>query len=185
MKVLDLKILNEEIKRCKKCPLAEKRQKVVTGRGSARPKVLFIGEAPGKEEDKQGKPFVGKAGQLLNKWIKEIGLREEDYAIINVVKCIPLVGNRVRTPNLREISACREWTEKQIELLSPYLIVALGLVASQFLLEDFSLTMKEVENRVFDTKFGKVFCFRHPAYFLYKQKEADISLLKKEVERCL
>lgn len=180
---LELLELAKEIKKCKKCELAKTRKNVVVGKGAVLyPSILFVGEAPGVEEDNTGIPFVGRAGKMLQNWIDEIGLNHKtDYAVINVVKCIPLENGKIRKPSINEIEACREWTEAQIKLLKPRLIVALGVIASQFLLDNFTLTMSAVQNKKFSTRFGEVFCFPHPAYFLRRKIEPDISLLKKVI----
>jgi DNA polymerase len=116
---------------CRACPLCQRRQKVVFGSGHPRADLMFIGEGPGAEEDRQGLPFVGPAGQLLTKIIRAIDLDREQVYITNVVKCRP-PGNRDPEPG--EVAACRGYLEKQIQLIQPKLIVALGRVAAQTLL---------------------------------------------------
>jgi DNA polymerase len=178
------KEFEEKIQSCKKCGLWLKRTNVVIHRGSVIPKIVFVGEAPGFEEDKQGKPFVGRAGMLLQSWINELGLLSGDYAIMNVVKCIPRTNGSVRPPTFYEIESCRKWTEEQLELYrSKKLIIALGLIASLFLLDKQGGKMGDFENRLFETRFGKVFCFPHPAYFLRRQIKADLSIIKKVIEK--
>jgi len=178
------KDFEEKIKKCKRCNLWIKRTNVVVHRGSDIPKVVFVGEAPGFEEDKQGKPFVGRAGILLQSWINELGLFSNEYAIMNVVKCIPKVNGSVRPPTRLEIEACREWTEEQLELYrGKKLIIALGLTASLFLLDKEKGKMSDFENKLFETRFGLVFCFPHPAYFLRREIKADLSVMKKVVRK--
>ncbi|MES1242214.1 MAG: uracil-DNA glycosylase [Acidobacteriota bacterium] len=116
---------------CTRCRLAQGRQKVVFGSGNPDADLMFIGEGPGAEEDRQGLPFVGPAGELLTKIIQAMELRREDVYIANVVKCRP-PGNRDPQPD--EVAACRGYLEKQIELVKPRLIVILGRVAAQTLL---------------------------------------------------
>lgn len=116
---------------CRDCQLAEGRQKVVFGSGDPNADLLFIGEGPGAEEDRQGLPFVGRAGELLTRIIEAIDLTREQVYIANIVKCRP-PGNR--DPEPAEVVACRGYLERQIELIQPRLIVALGRVAAQTLL---------------------------------------------------
>ncbi len=117
---------------CTRCRLSQKRRTVVFGTGSPDADLMFIGEGPGAEEDRQGLPFVGPAGELLNKIIAAIDLAREDVYIANIVKCRP-PGNRDPQPD--EAEACREYLEAQIELVQPRVIVALGRVAAQSLLD--------------------------------------------------
>ncbi|MFQ5348939.1 MAG: uracil-DNA glycosylase [Thermoanaerobaculia bacterium] len=116
---------------CTRCRLAEGRRTVVFGMGSADADLMFIGEGPGAQEDRQGLPFVGPAGELLTRIIQAIDLRREDVYIANIVKCRP-PGNRDPRPN--EVAACRGWLHDQIETIKPRVIVMLGKVAAQTLL---------------------------------------------------
>jgi DNA polymerase len=126
-----LAALEEQARACRACPLCEERNKVVFGTGDPGARLMFVGEAPGKDEDRVGEPFVGRAGQLLTRMIQAMGRTREDVYIANVVKCHPR-GNR--TPGPREIEACRPLLEAQIRTISPKVIVALGAPASQTLL---------------------------------------------------
>ena len=116
---------------CTRCRLAQGRRTVVFGTGNPDADLMFIGEGPGAEEDRQGLPFVGPAGQLLTKIIGAIGLAREDVYIANVVKCRP-PGNRDPQPD--EVAACRGFLEEQVRLIAPRVIVALGRIAGQTLL---------------------------------------------------
>ncbi len=116
---------------CRRCKLCEQRQRVVFGAGDPRATLMFVGEGPGAEEDRQGLPFVGPAGELLTKMIRAIGLRREETYIANVVKCRP-PGNREPQPD--EVAACRSYLEAQIDLVRPRVLVALGRIAAQTLL---------------------------------------------------
>jgi DNA polymerase len=118
---------------CTKCRLSETRTNVVWAAGNLDSKLLFIGEGPGFHEDKQGIPFVGAAGQLLDKLLAEIGLDRTTAAIVNVVKCRP-PGNRDPLPD--EIEACRPYLEAQLSHMKPEVIVTLGNFATRFILED-------------------------------------------------
>lgn len=116
---------------CRRCGLCETRTTVVFGEGARRPRLMFVGEAPGADEDASGRPFVGKAGQLLTKMIAAIGLAREDVYIANVLKCRP-PGNRPPRPD--EAAACRPYLVEQIRLLAPELIVILGASAARAIL---------------------------------------------------
>jgi DNA polymerase len=125
--------LEHEALACTKCPLATQgRTQVVFGAGSRDADLVFVGEGPGAEEDKQGIPFVGRAGQLLTRLIDDIGMTRDDVYIANVVKCRP-PGNR--DPQPIEIETCRPYLEAQLELLSPRVIVTLGNFATKLLLD--------------------------------------------------
>lgn len=122
----------QQVKNCTKCVLHEQRTKTVFGAGSVRPDIVFVGEGPGADEDRQGVPFVGRAGQLLTRMIAAMGLTRDQVYIANVVKCRP-PGNR--TPTDAEAAACCPYLYRQLAILRPKLIVALGRPASQLLLQ--------------------------------------------------
>ncbi len=122
--------LFEEVKGCTKCPLHETRGKAVFGAGDADADLMFVGEAPGAEEDRQGLPFVGRAGQLLNQMLEEIGLSREAVFIANVLKSRP-PGNR--DPQPMEIEACRPYLFEQVRLIEPTVICTLGNFATKLL----------------------------------------------------
>jgi DNA polymerase len=124
----ELEKLRLEVLQCKACPLHKTRKKPVVGEGNPRAILVFIGEAPGAEEDEQGRPFVGKAGELLTKIIKAMGLERKEVYITNVLKCRP-PGNR--NPRPEEIKACWPFLERQIEIIKPKLICTLGTFATQ------------------------------------------------------
>ena len=136
-----LESLAAEVSACRKCPLGATRIKPAFGVGSPKAEVMFIGEGPGYEEDRQGEPFVGKAGQLLDKILAAIGLSRETVYIANVVKCHPMLdasqpdkrGND-RPPTAEEMAACRGYLEAQISLIRPRALVALGSTAAKCLL---------------------------------------------------
>lgn len=128
-----LAALKADVTTCAKCPLAAGRNKSVFGEGDANADIVFVGEAPGFEEDQQGRPFVGRAGQLLNDIItKGMGLRREDVYICNVLKCRPPQN---RTPSPEEIVACCPYLYEQLRLIRPKIIVALGSPAAKTLLD--------------------------------------------------
>jgi uracil-DNA glycosylase len=117
--------LNREIDRCRRCPLGYLRKHTVIHRGSLRPRVLFIGEAPGASEDRDGVPFVGAAGKRLDKLVARLGLLESEFAVVNVIKCRP-PGNKLTDESAR---ACRPFLARQVEFLQPIMIVTLGVAA--------------------------------------------------------
>jgi len=119
----ELEILNRQITTCQRCPLGRMRTRAVPGEGPANAQIMFIGEAPGFHEDRQGRPFVGAAGKFLEELLASIGLKREDVYIANVIKCRP-PGNREPQPD--EIAACRPYLDKQIELIRPRIIITLG-----------------------------------------------------------
>jgi uracil-DNA glycosylase len=122
--------LYREVSACRRCPLAETRTRVVFGAGNADAELLFVGEAPGAEEDRQGLPFVGRAGVLLNELLGGIGLRREDVFIANVLKSRP-PGNR--DPQPLEIEACKPYLYRQVELIEPRVVATLGNFATKLL----------------------------------------------------
>lgn len=135
--------------------------KIVFGRGSDNPKIVFIGEAPGKEENKQGKSFVGRSGKLLDKWINEIGLGEKDFCVINVVPVIPLNKEKgIRKPTDEEIDYFLPLTKKFLEKLGPSIIVLLGRSAASIF--DPALKVGQVKN----WNNFKIFFIYHPSYYL-------------------
>jgi DNA polymerase len=126
-----LQAVRQEIGDCQRCPLCEKRRNIVFGEGSPEAAVVFVGEGPGDEEDRSGRPFVGRSGELLTKMIEAVGWRREDIYICNIVKCRP-PGNR--NPELEEVAACRPFLDKQILAIQPRVIVTLGKPAISTLL---------------------------------------------------
>jgi uracil-DNA glycosylase len=152
-----------EASTCIKCRLAQGRTQVVFGVGNAHADLIFIGEAPGYYEDKQGEPFVGAAGQLLTQVLGEIGLRREDVYICNVLRCRP-PGNRDPLPD--EVEACRPWLESTIELVQPRVIVTLGNFATRFML-DKPVSISRVRGQRFEVAGHTVIPTFHPAAVLH------------------
>ena len=128
---LDWDALRQQVLRCTECPLHETRTQAVFGVGNPHAELLIIGEAPGADEDRQGEPFVGRAGQLLNEMLRAIGLRRESVFIANILKCRPPNN---RDPKPEEVAACVGYLYRQIALIQPKLILALGRIAAQQLL---------------------------------------------------
>ena len=158
-----LQIARCKVAACIRCKeLADTRTQTVFGVGNPMTKVVFIGEAPGADEDKQGEPFVGKAGQLLNKIIEAAKLRREDIYIANVLKCRP-PGNR--TPSPAEAENCWEYLTAQLTILDPDYIVCWGSVAAQTLLKT-TTAIGKMRGRFLSYGRAKVLCTYHPSYLL-------------------
>ncbi|MGD9486909.1 MAG: uracil-DNA glycosylase [Calditrichaceae bacterium] len=121
-----------EIKDCSKCPLGETRKNFVFGTGNPKARIMFVGEAPGREEDEKGIPFVGKAGKLLDKMLDTIGLKRDDIYIANILKCRPPNN---RDPHPDEVALCEPYLKRQLEMISPEILVALGRISAQVLLK--------------------------------------------------
>jgi DNA polymerase len=161
---LDWDPLRAAVAACARCSLHETRTQTVFGVGDRQAKWMFVGEAPGAEEDRQGEPFVGRAGQLLTSMLQALGLRREDVYIANVLKCRP-PGNRDPKPD--EVAGCRGYLERQIELVSPRIVVAVGRIAAQNLLAT-DTSLARLRGRVHALGSGKwpVIVTYHPAYLL-------------------
>ncbi len=155
--------LEARIRACEGCVLCKRRKQAVPGVGDRQADWLFVGEGPGAEEDERGEPFVGQAGRLLDAMLATIGLRRgEDVYIANAVKCRPPNN---RTPDATELAACFPYLERQIELVKPRLIVALGRPAAQALLNE-EVRIAASRRKLFDYKGIPVVITYHPAYLL-------------------
>lgn len=178
-----LRLIREDIGDCTRCRLHKQgRKQIVFGVGNPQAELMFIGEAPGADEDEQGEPFVGRAGQLLNNMIKAMGLRREDVYIANIIKCRP-PGNR--TPERDECETCSPFLMRQIEVIGPKAIVALGAVAAKTLLA-INAPMAELRGRWYDFRGTKLAVTYHPAFLLRdprQKKEAwkDLQMVMKEL----
>lgn len=165
-KITNPKSLLDELKkktlRCRGCDLNKSKTNLVFGEGNARAELVFVGEAPGREEDLEGAPFVGMAGQLLTKIIESIGLRRNDVYITNVLKCRPL-GNR--DPIASEIASCGLWLSEQLEIIKPKVICALGKFAAQTLL-DTDEPITAMRGKFHNYRSAKLIPTFHPAYLL-------------------
>src|ERR1700757_5286303 len=168
--------LRERVCGCTKCAhLASSRTQTVFGVGNPDAEIMFIGEAPGADEDRQGEPFVGRAGQLLTKIIKAMGFARDDVYIANILKCRPdtpgsSYGNRAPTP--REMQTCRPYLMEQIEIIKPKVIVALGAVAVEGLLGPRS-PMRELRGRWTSFDGTPLMITYHPAYLLRNQSPSE------------
>lgn len=175
--------LYQEIKDCNKCDLCKGRTQVVFGVGSSESDLLFIGEAPGRNEDQQGEPFVGAAGKLLNKLLQSIELSRQDIYIANVLKCRPPNN---RDPQPEEIDACKNHLAEQIKIIKPKIIAPLGKFASSWLLGK-NVSMSKVHGKKFAAKNFFIFPVYHPAAALYARTtlvdlEKDFGELKKMLD---
>ena len=176
-----LEAVKADLGDCQRCQLAGGRKNIVFGAGHPRAKLVFVGEGPGFEEDQQGLPFVGPAGQLLTRIIEAINLDRNQVYICNVIKCRP-PGNRNPQPD--EINACFPFLERQIAAIQPDFIVALGTFAAQTLLAT-STPISRLRRRFHDYKGIKVLPTYHPAYLLRnpdKKRDVweDMKMLMKE-----
>lgn len=154
--------LNSKINTCLKCGLGRTRTHFVFGVGNPKADIVVIGEAPGADEDAQGEPFVGRAGQLLNKILEATGFQREEVFICNILKCRP-PGNRNPAPD--EVELCRPYLEKQLKLVNPKLILLLGKVASESLLKT-KEPLNKLRGKIHDYKGWKVMITFHPAALL-------------------
>jgi DNA polymerase len=154
--------LTDAVNACRRCPLYKTRTHAVVSDGTPQARLLFVGEAPGRDEDLQGKPFVGAAGQLLTKMIQAMGLRREEVYICNVLKDRP-PGNR--TPLPEEVEACLPFLREQIDIVGPTAICVLGAVAAKALLGP-SVSITKVRGEVRDYQGIPLVATFHPAYLL-------------------
>lgn len=161
----ELEELNQEIRQCTRCRLAQGRHLAVPGEGPEHPKIMFIGEAPGFHEDQQGRPFVGAAGQFLEQLLASINLTRRDVFIANVIKCRP-PENRDPLPD--ELAACRPHLERQIALLKPKLIVTLGRYSMELAFAGVSISkVHGIPKKVGDVVYFPMF---HPAAALHQPR---------------
>ncbi len=189
LKAADLSELEQIVHKCHLCPLAQSRKNPVFGEGSKNPILMIVGEAPGREEDIQGRPFVGRSGELLTKMLRAINLERQEVFITSVVKCRP---PRNRTPKKEEIEACLTYLLKQIELLDPKLILCLGATAAHTLLGT-EEPLATLRGKFHQYNGIKVLVTYHPAYLLRfggaklvnlkRQAWHDLQLLQSEYEK--
>ena len=152
-----------ELGDCTRCKLHGGRKHLVFGVGNPEADLMFVGEAPGRDEDLQGEPFVGRAGQLLTRIIEAIGLRRQDVYIANVIKCRPPEN---RNPEPDEIETCRPFLYAQIDVIAPRVIVALGSFAVKTLLGDDSIAISRARGRLYACRGAQLVPTFHPAYLL-------------------
>ena len=177
--------LRKVVQGCTKCgELAGARTQTVFGAGYVKAKLVFVGEAPGFDEDKQGLPFVGKAGQLLTKMIEAIGMKREEVFICNVLKCRPPQN---RNPKPEEVINCSPYLWAQLNLIQPKIICALGNFAAQALLQT-TKSISHLRGVIHDANGFQIICTFHPAYLLRNPEDKrkaweDLKRVKQEVDR--
>lgn len=178
-----LKVIQADIGDCKRCPLAfTGRHTIVFGEGDPNARLMFVGEGPGADEDAQGRPFVGRAGQLLNNMITAMGLKREQVYIANIVKCRPPQN---RTPEPVEANTCSQFLFRQIDVIRPEILVALGSTASTYLLGS-KASLSSLRGRVHQVRGSKLIVTYHPAYLLRdprqkKEAWADLQIAMREL----
>ncbi len=184
--------LKAEILNCKKCDLWKTRTNPVIGEGSLDADIMFVGEAPGYNEDKEGKPFIGQAGKIFDELLNSINLKREEIFITNILKCRPLQN---RNPTQEEIKACSDYLNKQIKIIKPKIICCLGNFATDFILKKFNLKkeiqgISKIHGKVFtiltlNQSNLKIIPLYHPAVATYNMNmletlKKDFSILQKE-----
>ncbi len=181
-----------EISLCRKCSLWKTRKNPVPGEGDINALVVFIGEAPGRWEDIEGKPFVGSAGDILNRILRKIGLSRGDIYITNLVKCRP-PGNR--DPHPSEIESCSSYLDRQLNIIKPKIILTLGRHSTSYMFSKVGLTFRsisEVQGKIYEAKLwgSKIHLVAsyHPAAALYnmqleKEIEASMKLVRDSINR--
>lgn len=177
-----LRLIREDIGDCTRCALHKGRNKLVFADGDPNARLMFVGEGPGADEDAQGLPFVGRAGQLLNNMINAMGLKREDVYIANVVKCRPPQN---RTPEPDEANTCSPFLFRQIDVVRPEVIVALGATAATYLLGQ-RQPLAALRGRVHSFRSSKLIVTYHPAFLLRdprqkKEAWADLQIAMREL----
>jgi len=163
--------LKQEANACKSCLLCQTRTNIVFSDGCENAPIFFIGEAPGKNEDETGIPFIGRAGQLLRKFLFDCGYEQKDFYIANTLKCRPPDN---RKPTREEKAACSKFLEKQIELVNPKVVVLVGSTALESFIQDKKMTITKARGQVFEIKGRKFIPIFHPSYLLrYHSLEVD------------
>ena len=177
-----LQLIREDLGDCTRCALHKGRNKIVFADGDANARLMFVGEGPGADEDAQGLPFVGRAGQLLNNMIGAMGLKREEVYIANVVKCRPPQN---RTPEPEEANTCSPFLVRQIDVVRPEVIVALGATAATYLLGQ-RQPLAGLRGRVHSFRGSKLIVTYHPAFLLRdprqkKEAWADLQIAMREL----
>ncbi len=181
-KLVQLDALNvNEVKGCPKCILCKTRTNTVFGEGDSDARLMFIGEGPGENEDLQSRPFIGRAGELLNKQIAAMGLKREEVFIANIVKCRP-PNNRVPAPD--EVAACTPYLERQIEIIRPHVIVTLGLPSTQYMLQTKN-SMSKMRGNWHTWRGIKLMPTYHPAYLLRNYTDATRAAVWSDLKKVM
>ncbi len=176
MKEEKLKRIRDEVINCKKCSLYKTRTLPVVGQGNHDAKIMFIGEAPGANEDKTGIPFCGKSGKFLDEMLNRAGIKREDVYICNLLKCRP---SNNRDPSKEELEACIPYLEKQIEIIKPQVISSLGRHSMNFLMKKYGLEdqidlISKIHGKVFKINSIKLVPLYHPAVAVYNSNMKDV-----------
>ena len=183
-KEIRLKALKKTTQDCQLCQLYKKRTNLVFGSGSPAAALMFVGEAPGADEDLKGEPFVGRAGQLLTKMIEAIGMKRGEVYIANILKCRPPNN---RSPLPEEIASCSQFVREQIKIIRPKVICGLGKFASQFLL-DTQEPITALRGKFYEINSIKIMPTFHPAYLLRNPNDKrlvweDLKNIRDELEK--
>jgi len=190
LKTEKMKKIEQSIKNCKKCNLYLTRKNPVIGNGSIDSEIIFIGEAPGRNEDTQGKPFVGRAGLFFNELLESIGLDRDNIYVTNILKCRP---PKNRNPSKNEINECNIFLKEQIKIIKPKLIVTLGNFASKYIFEQYNLKSKKISDihgKIFqinnNSKILTIIPLYHPAVAIYNSnRKNDLKKDFKKVKKFL
>ena len=166
--------IKNKVLECKKCSLHKTRNNLVFGEGIFNPNIMFIGEAPGKNEDKIGRPFVGRAGRIFDEMLGSIELKRENVYISNIIKCRP---PKNRNPTKIETTMCSKYIDKQIEIINPKVIVPLGRIAISYIFKKFGLPFEKISN-IHGSLYSinnslnkfKIIPIYHPASVIYNNK---------------
>lgn len=180
---MNLQGIREDLGDCRRCSLSETRSRIVFGSGNANAQLVFVGEAPGFEEDRQGLPFVGRAGQLLTKIIESIGLKRADVYICNVLKCRPPNN---RNPEPQEVESCSPFLHRQLAAINPKIVCCLGTFAAQTVL-GMNVPISRLRGRFYDIDGVRYIATFHPAYLLRnpdRKREVweDMKQIRAELE---
>jgi len=183
-KVETLEQIREDLGECTRCKLNEGRNNIVFGEGNPDARIVFVGEGPGRDEDMQGRPFVGRAGKLLTKIINAMGLKRSDVYICNVVKCRP---PKNRNPEADEVAACEPFLLRQIRSIQPEVIICLGSVATGLLLKMKNIRMSDLRGQFHQYGNSKLMITYHPAALLRnpnfkKPVWEDMKMVMKELD---
>jgi uracil-DNA glycosylase family 4 len=183
----ELEKIAQEVRKCAKCGLGSSRTNAVPGEGNPNARIVFVGEGPGADEDAQGRPFVGRSGQLLDKIIAAMGLKRSDVFICNVIKCRPPDN---RDPRPEEIISCMPYLQRQIELINPEIIVALGAHAARSLLNN-NLPIGQLRGQFHEYYTGigrpsiKLMATYHPSYLLRNYSDDNRKRVWEDMKKVL
>jgi len=179
MKKNKLNNLEQKINSCRKCPYGSKRNKLVFGEGNPDAEIIFIGEGPGRDEDKTGRPFVGRAGKLLRKIFKEEMIDVSNIYIANITKCRPFNNEN---PREKAVKNCLPYLEKQIEIINPKLLVALGRVPSEILTKQKTKITKQHGNIRYFKNYPVIMLY-HPSYLLRNRGNIRMDEFRKDLNQ--